>query len=145
MSGDKELIALIDLIYQAALDNDLWPGLLIKLADAMGASQVSMTSRDQRADIFTTLSPRTDPDFLASYRQYWRLQNPLWQRTTSWRVGEIYLLDNLVREGITRPLPYLTNGGSHPGAALRRQAPICWLKSSFRSWSTLPIGLARMP
>ena len=96
MSGDKELIALIDLIYQAALDNDLWPGLLIKLADAMGASQVSMTSRDQRADIFTTLSPRTDPDFLASYRQYWRLQNPLWQRTTSWRVGEIYLLDNLV-------------------------------------------------
>jgi len=26
MSGDKELIALIDLIYQAALDNDLWPG-----------------------------------------------------------------------------------------------------------------------
>jgi hypothetical protein len=97
MSGDKELIALIDLIYQAALDNDLWPGLLIKLADAMGASQVSMTSRDLRADIFTTLSPRTDPDFLASYRQYWRLQNPLWQRTTSWRVGEIYLLDNLVR------------------------------------------------
>jgi DNA-binding CsgD family transcriptional regulator len=96
MSRDHALIALIDLIYEATLDNDLWPEVLIKLADVIGASQVSMTSRDQRADIFKTLSPRTDPDFLASYRQYWRLQNPLWQRTISWRVGEIYRLDNLV-------------------------------------------------
>jgi len=119
MSGDKELIALIDLIYQAALDNDLWPGLLIKLADAMGASQVSMTSRDQRADIFTTLSPRTDRISLlrtgntgGSKIRFGSEPHPGESvKFTCWTIS--------CREGITRPLPYLTNGGSHPGAALR--------------------------
>ena len=38
-ASNTELIALIDLIYEAALDNDLWPGVVIKLADAMGTAQ----------------------------------------------------------------------------------------------------------
>ena len=46
MSRGIELIALIDLIYEAALDNVLWPGMLIKLADVMGAAQVAMPSMD---------------------------------------------------------------------------------------------------
>jgi hypothetical protein len=40
MSRGKELTALIDLIYEAVLDNDLWPSVLIKLADALGAAHV---------------------------------------------------------------------------------------------------------
>ena len=51
MSRGIELIALIDLIYEAALDNVLWPGVLIKLADAMGAAQVAMPSMDWRANV----------------------------------------------------------------------------------------------
>ena len=66
MSRNKELIALIDLIYEAALDNDLWPEVLIKLADAMGAVQVAMPSMDWRANVVDTIAPRFDADLLAS-------------------------------------------------------------------------------
>jgi DNA-binding CsgD family transcriptional regulator len=96
MNEDCELVALIDLIYEAVLDSNLWPSVLIRLAGATGAAQVSMTSRNRQSGIFTTLSPRTDPDLLASYREYWRFHNPLWQRTTSWPAGEIYALDGLM-------------------------------------------------
>jgi hypothetical protein len=71
MIGPEELIVLIDLIYEAALDGELWPGVLIKLADAMGAAQISMPSFDRRANIFTTIAPRFDPELLASYKEYW--------------------------------------------------------------------------
>jgi GAF domain-containing protein len=36
MSGRKELSALIDLIYEAVLDNDLWPSVLGSLAERAG-------------------------------------------------------------------------------------------------------------
>jgi hypothetical protein len=32
MSQDIELVVLIDLIYEAALDSELWPNVLIRLA-----------------------------------------------------------------------------------------------------------------
>jgi len=38
--GHEELIVLIDQIYEAALDGGLWPGVLIKLAGAIGAAHV---------------------------------------------------------------------------------------------------------
>src|SRR3977135_2597156 len=62
MSDGKELSALIDLIYEAVLDNDLWPSVLIKLADTIGAAHASMPSVDWRANIFTPLAPRDDPE-----------------------------------------------------------------------------------
>ena len=70
-SSYTELIALIDLIYEAALDNDLWPGVLINLADAMGAAQVAMPSMDLRANVVATIAPRCDPDLLTSWKEYW--------------------------------------------------------------------------
>jgi hypothetical protein len=54
------LVALVDLIYEVVLD---WPSVLVKLASATGAA---MTSRDLRAGIFTTLSPRADPSALGT-------------------------------------------------------------------------------
>ena len=68
MSRDNELIALINLIYEAALDSDLWPSILVRLADAVGAAQVAMPSMDRRANIVATIAPRFDPDLLASWR-----------------------------------------------------------------------------
>jgi hypothetical protein len=32
MNGDSELVALVDLIYEAVLDSGLWPSVLVKLA-----------------------------------------------------------------------------------------------------------------
>jgi hypothetical protein len=60
--GHEDLIVLIDQIYEAALDGGLWPGVLIKLADAIGAAHVSITSRDRSANTFASITPRTDPE-----------------------------------------------------------------------------------
>src|SRR6266511_2306294 len=96
MSGDDELIALINLIHEAVLDSDLWPEVLIKLADAMGAAQIAMPSFDQRANIFSTIAPRTDPDLLASYKEYWAFNEPVAPRAALLPVGKIYTIDSLM-------------------------------------------------
>jgi DNA-binding CsgD family transcriptional regulator len=106
MSDGKVLSSLIDLIYEATLDNDLWPSVLIKLADAVGAAHVVMPSVDWRAKIFATIAPRDDPELIASYKEYWAFRDPLFRRATfrpmgerraTFRpVGEIYTLDSLM-------------------------------------------------
>ena len=96
MNGGKGLTALIDLIYEAVLDNDLWPSVLIKLADAVGAAHPVMPSIDWRANIFATIAPRVDPDLVASYKEYWAFHDPVFGRATFRPVGEIYTLDSLM-------------------------------------------------
>jgi DNA-binding CsgD family transcriptional regulator len=96
MSDGKALSSLIDLIYEAVLDNDLWPSVLIKLADTVGAAQVAMPSVDRSASIFATIAPRLDPDLLASYKEYWAFRDPVLARTMFLPAGEIYTLDSLM-------------------------------------------------
>jgi hypothetical protein len=67
MSRGVDLKPLIDMVYDAALDSDLWPSVLIGLADVMAVPQVAMPSLDRRANIFATIAPRFDPHLLASY------------------------------------------------------------------------------
>src|SRR3984893_18608956 len=95
-ASNTELIALIDLIYEAALDNDLWPGVLIKLADAMGAAQVAMPWMDLRANVVATIAPRCDPDLLTSWKEYWAFRDPVLARAMRRPGGEIYTLDSLM-------------------------------------------------
>src|SRR3984893_4209781 len=96
MSGGKELSALIDLIYEAVLDNDLWPSVLVKLADSVGAARAVMPSIDWRANIFATIAPRDDPDLVASYIEYWAFRDPVFGRAILRPAGEIYTLDSLM-------------------------------------------------
>lgn len=106
MVNQDELISLIGLIYEAALDDRLWSVALTKLTDVMKAAQIGIASLDFRAQIFDSITPRTDPEFQASYRQYWAFHNPLWMLTTTKPVGEIYSLDSLVSrtEFVTTPV-----------------------------------------
>jgi DNA-binding CsgD family transcriptional regulator len=98
MSGGKELSALIDLIYEAVLDNDLWPSVLRKLADAVGTAQVAMPSADRRANtnIINTIAPRLDPDLLASFKEYWAFRDPVFGRAILRPAGEINTLDGIM-------------------------------------------------
>ncbi len=94
MSRDNELITLINLIYEAALDSDFWPSVLMALADAVGAAQIAMVSVDRRANVVSTFAPRLDPDLLASWQKYWAF--PVLARASLRPTGEIYTLDSLV-------------------------------------------------
>ena len=96
MRRDIELITLIDLIYEAVLDNDLLPSFLIRLADAVGAAQVAMTSMDRRANMVATIAPRFDPDLLTSWQEYWVFHDPALARAPLRPAGEIYTLDSLM-------------------------------------------------
>jgi DNA-binding CsgD family transcriptional regulator len=107
MSEESDLIGLIDLIHEALLDGNLWPSVLAKIADAAGANQIGMSSRDQQTGKFTILAPRTDPQLIASYAEYWRHHNPLWQATVPWPAGKTYTLDELMpREAFSRTPVY---------------------------------------
>jgi DNA-binding CsgD family transcriptional regulator len=96
MSDDSKLIALIDLVYEAALDADLWPTVLAKLADATGALQAIIATMDRRADTFASISRRAYPDLEASYKEYWAFRNPLWDNATALPAGEVFSLDTLM-------------------------------------------------
>src|ERR1700730_5546792 len=103
MSRDKELIALIDLIYEAALDSDLWPSVLIRLADAVGAAQIAMHSLDWRANVVATIAPRFDPDMLATGRNIGRSMIRLWRELLFARRAKSILLIASCRERSSPP------------------------------------------
>ena len=94
ISRHKELITLINLIYEAALDSDFWPSVLMALADTVGAAQIAMLSMDRRANVVSTFAPRLDPDLLASWQKHWAF--PVLARASLRPTGEIYTLDSLM-------------------------------------------------
>ncbi|MBO0733265.1 MAG: hypothetical protein J2P49_02895 [Methylocapsa sp.] len=96
MSFEDDILALIDLIYEAGVDSTLWPRALISLADNIGAAHITLSAMDFRARTYFSVAPRTDPAMTAIYRDYWAFHNPVWRLSTAWPVGEIYLLDNLI-------------------------------------------------
>ncbi|MGB7966088.1 MAG: hypothetical protein WCF64_07695, partial [Methylocella sp.] len=96
MSEDSELIALIDVIYAAVLDGDLWSTVLAKLADATGTLQALIATMDRRTDTYASISRRADPDLEASYKNYWAFHNPLWTKSTVLPAGEVFSLDSLM-------------------------------------------------
>jgi DNA-binding CsgD family transcriptional regulator/PAS domain-containing protein len=103
MSLEDALIDLLDTIGEAALDPALWPLVLTRLADSLGAGQVAMASLDERTQAFASIAPRTDPVDLANYKTYWAFHNPAWMRSTALPAGETFSLDSLLgREAFTR-------------------------------------------
>lgn len=107
MTEESELIALIDTIHEALLDGNLWPKVLVKLAGTAGAAQIGVSCLNHHTGKFTALAPLTDPGLVASYTEYWRHHNPLWQAASSWPAGKIYTLDDLMpREAFSRTRVY---------------------------------------
>jgi hypothetical protein len=96
MTKEDDLPAVIDLIYEAVLDETLWPIALARLADAMGTAQIGLLSLDRRARTYDSIAPRTDPVMDAIFKKYWAFHNPLWPRTIGRPVGEVFLLDGLI-------------------------------------------------
>ncbi|HEX3494889.1 MAG TPA: hypothetical protein VHT48_05915 [Methylocella sp.] len=96
MTKEDDLHAAIDLIYEAVLDDTLWPSALTSIADAMGTAQIGLLTLDRRARTYDSIAPRTDPVMDAIFKKYWAFHNPLWPRTIARPVGEIFLLDSLI-------------------------------------------------
>jgi len=76
MVSEQELIALVGALYEAALDNDLWPRVLEQIADAIGTAQAAIASADREANIASIMAPRADPELVASWRDEWAFRDP---------------------------------------------------------------------
>ena len=96
MGVEDDLLALIDLTYEAALDSTLWPAALTRLADTTGTAQVSFVCMDGRAKTCDTLGPRTDPVMDASYKNYWAFHDPLWPLMTKQPPGTVFSIDSIM-------------------------------------------------
>ncbi|MGH6856661.1 MAG: hypothetical protein ACRECP_03200 [Methylocella sp.] len=96
MTKEDDLHATIDLIYEAVLDDALWPKALASLADTIGAAHIVVSAMDRRARKCDSIAPRTDPLMEASYKEYWAFHDPLWPLITARPAGEVFALDTLV-------------------------------------------------
>jgi hypothetical protein len=132
MSKEDNLSPAIDLIYEALLDDTLWPKALVRLADAMGAAQVGLLSWDRRARTYNSLAPRTDPVMDASFKSYWAFHNPLWPRTIMRPAGEAFLLESLVPRKDLTPTAFSMSGFAPLASGLRRSGPIWRSRATFR-------------
>ena len=96
MGMEDDLLALIDLIYEATFDSTLWPTALTRLAEIMGTAQIGVLTLDRHARTFDSIAPRTDPVMDAIFKKYWAFHNPLWPRTIERPAGEVFYLDSLI-------------------------------------------------
>jgi hypothetical protein len=71
MTKENDLQSVIDLIYEAVLDNTPWSKALTRLADAMGTAQIGLLSLDRRTRTYDSIAPLTDPVMDAIFKKYW--------------------------------------------------------------------------
>jgi hypothetical protein len=116
MGMEDDLLALIDLIYEASFDSTLWPTALIRLADITGTAQVGLAAMDFRAQTYDSIAPRTDPVMTAIYKQHWAFHNPVWSLSVTRPAGEVYLLDSLIPREDFAATPVFKNGFARPNS-----------------------------
>lgn len=81
------LLALIDEIYQAGTDTSYWPVVLKTIADAFGAGEASLSAVSPKS-VPWLVAPRTDPEYLRSYSEYYHPLNLFWQCMARAPVGK---------------------------------------------------------
>lgn len=68
---------LIALIYEAALDRQMWPHVADRLADAAGATVCQISTYDGMTHTAANVAPRVPSEALQRYEKYWVHHNPL--------------------------------------------------------------------
>ena len=77
--GDEELSELIGSIYEAALDPAVWPVSLNRVADALSAQCSVIGTHNSSTNATAMTAPRTDPEYLRSFTEYWARYAFIWK------------------------------------------------------------------
>ena len=93
---EDDLLALIQLIYEATFDSTLWPTALTRLADTTGTAQVVLGARNRRAGTFDSIAPRTDPVMHANYMSKWAFDNPHASLSARQPAGKVFSFDRIM-------------------------------------------------
>ena len=78
----QQILELVGLIFDAAVDPAAWPDTLNKLADATGAHVAALGSYDAKTNAVVNIGPRQDPEYMRVYQEYWASRSPfrqVWQ------------------------------------------------------------------
>lgn len=87
---------LIALIYEAALDRQLWPLVTDRLADLTGARVCQISICDGITQRIANIAPRVPPESLRDYEQHWVHQNPLIAAGRRKPVGAVHSVHDLM-------------------------------------------------
>src|SRR4051812_9049334 len=80
------LLQLIGEIYDAAADVSRWPQVLQRVADAFDAEEAALGMVSPVA-VPWLIAPRSDPEFLRSYGEYYHSRNLFWRNMSRLPVG----------------------------------------------------------
>ncbi len=86
----------IALIYEAALDQQMWPHVADRLADAAGATVCQISTYDEITQTSANVAPRVPADALRSYAEYWVHQNPLVAAGRRQPLGKVLSIHDLI-------------------------------------------------
>lgn len=64
-------------IYEAAINAEEWPELLIQIADFCGGANAALVSADPDINYSSVITPRADPDCVTAYNQHWWRHDPI--------------------------------------------------------------------
>jgi DNA-binding CsgD family transcriptional regulator len=87
---------LIALIYEAALDQHMWPHVADRLADAAGATVCQISTYDGITQTTANVAPRVSSDALRSYAEYWVQHNPLIDAGRRQPLGKVLSIHDLI-------------------------------------------------
>jgi DNA-binding CsgD family transcriptional regulator/GAF domain-containing protein len=88
---------LIGLIYEAALDRTLWPLVINRLTDLVGAQVGQISTFDLRTCTGANIAPRMPPEAISEYDSHWVHQNPLIGRAKHVPTGRIFTTHDIIR------------------------------------------------
>lgn len=88
----------IGMIYDAALQDALWPAALVALAEAMDARQSTLEVRDPYTGHARRLAPLCDPEFRKSFVDYYGRFNPVTNEVRRIPVGKSFQTDRLIAD-----------------------------------------------
>ena len=86
-----ELSDLIGLVYDTALALDAWPVVLNRLADLFRATGAVIGSHNSTTSATAVIAPRTDPEYLRSFVEYWAKRDNFFKLGGQYPVGAVMM------------------------------------------------------
>ena len=71
------VLEIVGQIYEAGLNADQWPGLLIQIADFCGGANAALVSADPDIHYSSVITPRANPKSVTEYNQHWWRHDPI--------------------------------------------------------------------
>src|ERR1044072_731857 len=136
MMNHDALLQLIGEIYDAAGDIARWPQVLEHVADAFGAQEAALGMVSPVA-VPWLIAPRSDPDFLRSYSEYYHSRNLFWRNMSRLPIG-VGATDTMVMPKSELQASEFYNDWSKPQGYLSVMGATLFLEDGWRTEFVVP-------